>query len=60
MIIVGTIAEDILTAGIGIADDAPSFAAAAVMFTGGMKMMKSISGGIPIQLENTHAAHNSL
>jgi LysM repeat protein len=51
IIIVGTIVEDILTAGLGIADDAPSFAAAAAMFTSGTLLFKSVNNGAAIHVE---------
>jgi LysM repeat protein len=51
IIIVGTIVEDVLTAGVGIADDAPSFAAAAAMFTSGTLLFKSVNNGAAIHVE---------
>jgi hypothetical protein len=48
---VATIVEDIITVGIGVADDAPSFAAAAAMFTSGLVLFKTVNSGAPIQIE---------
>jgi len=47
----------VVTAGVGIADDAPCFALAAVMFTGGLAMFKTVQGGerIPIEGEEPGA-----
>ena len=53
-----TIAEDIVTFGAGIADDAPSFAAAAAMLTGGVTLFKTVNTGIPIQVEGQQFAHD--
>lgn len=50
-LIIATIGEDIATAGVGTADDAPSFAAAAAMFTTGMALVKSVPGQQPIITE---------
>ena len=58
VIIVATIAEDIVTFGAGIADDAPSFAAAAAMFTGGVALFQTVNMGIPIQVEGQKFAHD--
>jgi hypothetical protein len=55
VIIVATIVEDIATAGLGIADDAPSFAAAAALFAGGTAMFKTVQGGTPIAVEGEGA-----
>jgi LysM repeat protein len=51
VLIVATIAEDIVTAGAGIADDVPSFAAASVMFATGMATFKTVQGVSPISVE---------
>jgi LysM repeat protein len=51
VLIVATIAEDIVTAGAGIADDVPSFAAASVMFATGMATFQTVQGVSPISVE---------
>ncbi len=60
VIIVATIVEDVITLGAGIADDAPSFAAAAGMFTGGIVLFKTVNSGIPIQIEGHGVAPDQL
>lgn len=51
ILIAATIVEDVFTAGAGIADDAPSFAAAATMFTSGTLLFKTVNNGAAIQVE---------
>ena len=51
VIIIATIVEDIVTLGVGVADDVPSFAAAAAMFAGGVVMFKTVPGGEAIPIE---------
>jgi hypothetical protein len=60
VLIIATIGEDIVTLGAGIVDDAPSFAAAAAMFAGGMAMFKQVNGGDAIQIEGAGIAPNQL
>lgn len=60
VIVVATIVEDILTAGIGIVDDAPSFATAAAMFTGGIALFKTVKSGTVIQIEGHGVAPGQL
>ena len=60
VIIVATIVEDIITAGIGVADDAPSFAAAAAMFTSGIVLFKTVNTGVPIKIEGHGVAPDRL
>lgn len=60
VIIVATIVEDILTLGAGVADDVPSFAAAAAMFSSGVIMFKTVNSGTPIQIEGHGIAPNQL
>lgn len=57
VIVIATVAEDIATLGLGIADDAPSFAAASAMFAGGLAMYESVNGGQPIK---TYAEPNDI
>ncbi|MET1255922.1 hypothetical protein [Aliikangiella maris] len=52
LLIVATIAEDVVTLGVGVADDVPSFAAAAAMFAGGVMLFKPVNGGTPIHVES--------
>jgi len=52
LIIAGTLVEDVVTLGAGIADDVPSFAAAAAMFTSGVILFKTVHGGTPIKIED--------
>lgn len=49
--ITATIVEDSLTAGAGVADDVPGFAAAAAMFANGTLLFKSVKNGATIQVE---------
>lgn len=51
ILIVATIAEDVVTLGVGVADDVPSFAAASVMFAAGLATMQSVPGQQPIHME---------
>ena len=51
LLVAGTIVEDVVTFGAGIADDAPSFAAAVVMFTAGTVMFKTVNAGTAIKIE---------
>jgi hypothetical protein len=51
VLIVATIAEDVLTLGAGVADDVPSFAAASAMFAAGLATMQSVPGQHPIHME---------
>ena len=60
IIIVATITEDIVTFGAGVANDAPSFAAAAAMFTGGISLSKTVNGGKPIEIEGHGISPNQL
>jgi len=60
VIVVATIVEDVITLGAGIVDDAPSFAAAAAMFTGGIVLFKSVNSGTPIQIEGHGVAPDQL
>jgi hypothetical protein len=53
LLIVATIGEDVLTAGVGTADDAPSFAAASAIFATGLAMTRSVPGQQPIKMENS-------
>lgn len=43
ILIAATIGEDIITGGLGVADDAPGFAAASAMFATGAAMLRSRS-----------------
>jgi hypothetical protein len=54
ILIAATIGEDILTGGLGVADDAPSFATASAMFTTGAALLRSraVPGQYPIKMEN--------
>ena len=52
VLIVATLGEDILTGGVGVADDPASFAAASAMFAGGIALFKQVSGGTPIKVES--------
>lgn len=47
VIVVGTIIEDFLTAGAGIADDPVSFAAAAAAFARGMALIRGAAAALP-------------
>lgn len=60
VIVVATITEDIVTFGAGVVDDAPSFAAAAAMFAGGISLSKTVNGGKPIQIEGHGVSPNQL
>jgi len=51
VLIVGTIAEDILTAGVGIADDPVSFATAAAMFSRAYNIFKTLQGVAPVAVQ---------
>jgi len=52
LFVAGTIVEDVLTLGVGVADDVPSFAAAAAMFTSGVLLFKTVNSGTAIKIEN--------
>lgn len=60
VIIVATIVEDVVTLGVGVADDVPSFAVAATMFTGGIALFKTVTSGTPIQIEGHGVAPDQL
>jgi LysM repeat protein len=60
IIIVATLAEDIVTLGAGVADDVPSFALASAMFASGIAMFKTINGGVPIAVEGQGVEQNSI
>lgn len=47
VVVVGTIVEDFLTAGVGVADDAPSFALASGLFASGLAMICSNTSQFP-------------
>jgi len=49
-IIIATIAEDVVTAGAGVADDPASFAAASAIFVRGMALMKTVRTGAAIRI----------
>ncbi|HED16657.1 MAG TPA: LysM domain-containing protein [Gammaproteobacteria bacterium] len=51
IIIVATIAEDIVTAGAGIADDPASFAAASLLLYRGLALMKTVRTGAAIRIK---------
>ncbi|GAA3936829.1 LysM peptidoglycan-binding domain-containing protein [Litoribacillus peritrichatus] len=53
-VIIGTLVEDVLTAGAGVADDAPSFALAAGMFARGWAMINNAR--LPVAVASTGAA----
>ncbi|HHJ15677.1 MAG TPA: LysM peptidoglycan-binding domain-containing protein [Gammaproteobacteria bacterium] len=60
LVIVATIVEDVATLGLGIADDAPSFAAAAAMFTGGIAIFKTVNTGVPVRIEGHGVAPDQI
>lgn len=47
VIVVGTLVEDFFTAGVGVADDPASFAAAAALFARGMTMVRGAAAVLP-------------
>ncbi|MCK5335932.1 MAG: hypothetical protein KAQ67_07210, partial [Gammaproteobacteria bacterium] len=51
VIVIATIAEDIVTAGAGVADDPASFSAAAAMITRGITMIKRVQTNTAIMIE---------
>lgn len=51
-IITATIAEDVVTAGAGVADDPVSFAAAAAIFARGLAFMKTVRTGTAIRIQH--------
>ena len=51
IIIVATIVEDVVTLGVGVADDPASFAAAAAMITRGVTLIKSVKTSSAIMIE---------
>jgi hypothetical protein len=46
-IVVGTLVEDFFTAGVGVADDAPSFAAAAASYARGIQLLRGAAVILP-------------
>ena len=60
VLIAATIVEDVLTLGVGVADDIPSFAAAAAMFTSGTLLFKRVESGTPIHIEGHGVAPDTL
>lgn len=51
VVVVATIAEDVVTFGAGTVDDPVSFAAASAMFMVGVDLFKTVPGSVPIPIE---------
>jgi len=51
LIVIHTLAEDVLTAGVGVADDPASMAAAAAMVAIGIAQVSEVQGPDPITID---------
>ena len=61
VIMAATVAEDIVTGGLGVANDAASFAIASAMLTEGITLInKKVNTSIPIQVEGQQFAHDEI